>query len=115
MKCLVLGQTWPVVACRWDRGCSMAWLRPIVENADPCWVECGLAVKLGCEWMLDVELSCAVRFAMAAACGATWRRLRELWFSCRLGTCWLCGAATVVRCIAIAADGSRSRAFGDPG
>ena len=37
------------------------------------------------------QIAVCSRFAMAAACGATWPLLWELWFSCRSGPCRLCG------------------------
>jgi hypothetical protein len=55
----------------------MAWLGPIVEIAVPCLVDVDLWLQLGCESMLEVAQSCAVRRAMAAACGVTWRLLRN--------------------------------------
>ena len=42
MKCLALGQSLAGCGLHWDRGRSMAWLRPIVEIAAPCWVDVDL-------------------------------------------------------------------------
>ena len=64
--------------------------------------------------MMEVELSCAIRFGKAATCGASLRCLR----SCgqlTIGNLLVVWRATVIGCIAIAENCSRSRAFGDPG
>ena len=96
-----------------------------VGVADVRWRRCGQSsrsrshaglivewrLKLGCDWLMAVQLWCAIRFAMQLP--AAWRDVAfgvVVPFSIRnLQVVW---RATVVACIAEAADRPRRRGFG---
>ena len=89
-KCLAAGQSVAGRGLSWDHGRSMAWLQGIVDRGRMLGrggrvIEVEMRIGVGC------ETAVCSRFAMAPACGATWRLLWELWFSCRSGSCSMCG------------------------